>query len=276
MEPCAASPLVRLPMSSVTAASTWVLGSRPNPRSLLRLLCFPYAGGAAAAFRLWVGALAPEVEVCPVQLPGRGSRFREVPFRNVKELVSAAADGLRPMMDVPFALYGHSMGAVVAFELARELRRRSWPAPVLLAVSGRQAPPRPSPLPPFGHLPDPEFLREVCGRYDNIPEEVLAEPELLQLVLPALRADILLLETYPYTRELPLDCPISCFGGEEDRHVSRADLDAWAEHTRGGCKVRTFPGGHFFIDSAREAVWRALREDLRPWTTAATVATATQ
>lgn len=262
-------------MPLVTAASPWVLGSRSNQRSLLRLFCFPYAGGAASAYRLWAGALAPEVDVCPVQLPGRGSRFREAPFRQATDLVSAAADGLRPMMDVPFALFGHSMGAIVAFELARELRRRCWPAPVLLAVSGRQAPPRPSPEPPFGHLPDPEFLREVRGRYDNIPDEVLAEDELLQLVLPALRADILVLESYPYTRELPLDCPISCFGGEEDRHVSREDLDAWAEHTRGGCKVRTFPGRHFFIDSAREAVWPALREDLSPWTTVPTVATAT-
>ncbi len=261
-------------MPPVTSGSPWVLGSRTNLRSQLRLFCFPYAGGAASAYRLWSGAFSPEVEICPVQLPGRGGRFRETPFRRAPELVSAAADGLRPLMDRPFALFGHSMGAVVAFELARELRRRSWSAPVLLAVSGRQAPPRPSPLPPFGHLPDPEFLREVRGRYDGIPDEVLAEDELLQLVLPSLRADILVLETYPYTLEPPLDCPISCFGGQEDRHVSRDDLDAWAQHTRGGCTVRTFPGRHFFIDSAREAVWRSLREDLTPWTTASTGATA--
>ena len=259
----------------MTVPSPWFLGSRPSQGRRLRLFCFPYAGGAASAYRLWGPALAPAVEVCPVQLPGRGSRFREAPFRNAMDLVSAAADALHSMMDVPFALFGHSMGAVVAFELARELRRRSWPAPVLLVVSGRQAPPRPSPEPPFGHLPDPEFLREVRGRYDGIPAEVLAEEELLQLVLPALRADILVLETYPYTQELPLDCPISCFGGGEDRHVSRDGLEAWAGHTRGGFKVRTFPGPHFFIDSAREAVWRALREDLSPWTTPPALAGAT-
>jgi surfactin synthase thioesterase subunit len=180
------------------------------------------------------------------------------------------------MMDVPFALFGHSMGAVIAFELARELRRRSWPRPVLLIVSGRQAPPRPSPLPPFGHLPEADFIREVCGRYDNIPDEVLAEKELLQLVLPALRADILVLETHTCQPEPPLDCPISCFGGEEDRHVSREDLEAWAAHTRAGSTVRVFPGRHFFIDSAREAVWRAVREDLRPWTAAPSAASASR
>ena len=257
------------------ANSPWVLASRPDPRRVLRLFCFPYAGGAASAYRLWSGALAPEVEVCPVQLPGRGSRFRETAYRQSKELVAAAADGLRPMMDVPFAFFGHSMGAVVAFEMARELRRRSWPAPVLLAVSGRQAPPRPSPMPPFGHLPDPDFLREVCGRYDNIPAEVLAEKELLALVLPSLRADILVLETHLHAPEPPLECPISCFGGEEDPHVSREDLEAWSEHTRAGARTRIFPGGHFFIDSAREAVWQALREDLRPWTRTPAAAPAT-
>jgi medium-chain acyl-[acyl-carrier-protein] hydrolase len=262
--------------SPLSAPSPWVQVSRPDPRRRLRLFCLPYAGGAASAYRLWGGALAPEVEVCAVQLPGRGSRFRETPFRSATALVAAVADGLGPMMDVPFALFGHSMGAVVAFELARELRRRSRPGPALLIVSGRQAPPRPSPLPPFGHLPEAEFLREVCGRYDNIPDEVLAEKELLQLVLPALRADILVLETHTSQPEPPLDCPISCFGGEEDPHVSREDLEAWAAHTRAGSTMRIFPGRHFFIDTAREAVWRALREDLRPWTAAAGAASATR
>jgi len=214
------------------------------------------------------------VEVCAVQLPGRGPRFREAPLRDAALLVRAAADGLRPMMDVPFAFFGHSMGAVVSFEMAREVRRRGWPSPVLLAVSGRQAPPRPSPDPPCGHLAEPDFIREVRARYDAIPDEVLAEPELLQLVLPALRADILMLDNYSYAPEPPLECPISCFGGEEDRHVSREDLEAWAAHTRGRFKVRTLPGRHFFIDSARDAVLSALRDDLGPWTAAPAEASA--
>lgn len=261
-------------MPPVTSNSPWVLASRSDARSRLRLLCFPYAGGAASAYRLWSAAFPPEVEVCPIQLPGRGSRFRETPYRRAMDLVPAAADGLRPLMDRPFALFGHSMGALVAFEFARELRRRSWPAPVLLAVSGRQAPPRPAPDPPFGHLPDAEFIQEVRGRYDGIPAEVLAEEELLQLVLPSLRADILVLETYSHVPEAPLDCPISCFGGEEDRHVTREGLEGWSEHTRAGCTVRIFPGRHFFIDSAREAVLRSLREDLAPWIAASAGATA--
>jgi len=246
--------------------SAWIVRPRPRRGCRLRLFCFPYAGGAAAVYRPWIDAFSAEVDVCPIQLPGRGSRFREAPFRRAADLVPAAAEALRAYLDLPFAFFGHSMGAVVAFELTRELRRRGWPGPVLLAVSGRQAPPRPDPDPPFGHLPDQEFLREVRERYDGIPDEVLAEEELLQLVLPALRADILVLETHKYVPGPPLDCPLSCLGGDEDRHVSREDLEAWRDETRGPCTVRTFPGRHFFIDSAREAVLDALRQDLLPWT----------
>jgi medium-chain acyl-[acyl-carrier-protein] hydrolase len=180
------------------------------------------------------------------------------------DLVPALADGLSPLLDAPFALFGHSMGALVAFELVRELRRRDGPAPVLLAVSGHQAPLRPDVEGPFSHLPDAAFLDEVRRRYDGIPAEVLEEEELLQLLLPVLRADIQALETYVYDGEPPLDCPISCFGGEDDPHVALADLEAWSDETSGRLRVRTFPGGHFFVESARREVLRALGEDLAP------------
>jgi medium-chain acyl-[acyl-carrier-protein] hydrolase len=186
----------------------------------------------------------------------------------VEDLVPALAEGLSPLLDVPFALFGHSMGAVVAFEVARELRRRQAPAPVLLAVSGHQAPRRPEVEPPFSHLSDAAFLEELRRRYDGIPPEVLAEEELLQLLLPVLRADIQVLETYAYTGEPPLECPLSCFGGEDDPHVSLVDLEAWSDETSGRLRVRTFPGGHFFVESARSEVLRALGDDLAPWTAA--------
>jgi medium-chain acyl-[acyl-carrier-protein] hydrolase len=251
------------------AASAWILRPRPRAGARLRLFCFPFAGGTAAAYRSWTEALPSQVDVCPIQLPGRGSRFREAPFRRASDLVGAAADALRPHLDLPFAFFGHSMGALVAFELAREFRRRSWPGPVLLAVSGHHAPQRPDPDPPFGHLPDAEFLEEIRVRYDGIPAEVLAEEELLKLVLPVMRADVLVLESHPYAEEPPLDCALSCFGGEQDRHTRRDDLEAWREQTRGPFTLRTFPGGHFFIESAREAVLRALSEDLVPGNAAA-------
>jgi medium-chain acyl-[acyl-carrier-protein] hydrolase len=244
--------------------SAWILATQPRPHARRRLFCIPYAGGAASAYRSWAGLLPADVEVCPVQLPGRGSRFREAPFRKAADLVPALAEGILPFLDLPFAVFGHSMGALVAFELTRELRRRGERAPLLLALSGHQAPLRPDPEPPFSHLPDAEFLQEVQRRYDGIPPEVLAEEELLQLLLPVLRADIQVLETYAYRKEAPLDCPISCFGGEDDRHVSLADLEAWSDETRGLVHVRTFPGGHFFVDTARDEVLRALSRDLAP------------
>ena len=251
--------------ASVIGPNAWVLRTRARAPGRLRLFCIPYAGGAASAFRAWADGLPSAVEVCPVQLPGRGSRFREEPFRRVADLVPALADGLLPLLDRPFALFGHSMGAVVAFELTRELRRRGARAPVLLALSGHQAPQRPDAEPPFSHLPDAEFLAEVRRRYDAIPKEVLAEEELLQLLLPVLRADIQTLETYVCRMEAPLDCPISCLGGEDDPHVSLADLEAWREETCGPLRVRTFPGGHFFVESARAQVLQALSLDLAPW-----------
>ena len=254
----------------VVRSNAWILGVRPRPAARRRLFCLPYAGGAASVFRSWAEMLPADVEVCPVQLPGRGSRFREAPFRKVADLVPALAEGLLPLLDLPFALFGHSMGAVVAFELARELRRRGEVAPVLLALSGHQAPLRPDAEPPFSHLPDAEFLEEVRRRYDGIPPEVLAEEELLQLLLPVLRADIQVLETYAYVKEPPLDCPISCFGGEDDPHVSLADLEAWRDETCGPLQVRTFPGGHFFVESARAAVLHALSRDLAPLSSSGT------
>jgi len=252
-----------------TLTPRWVLRSpRPSP-GRLRLFCLPYAGGGAAAYRAWADGLPPEIEVCRIELPGRGSRFAEPRFKSAAELVRAAADGLRPHLDPPFALFGHSMGALLAFELARELRRRGRPLPALLLVAGHEAPQCPDPDPPLSHLPDSEFVEEIRRRYDGIPAEVLAEPELLDLLLPVLRDDVALLERYRYSEEPPLDCPISCLGGEEDRRVSRESLEAWRDQTVRSFALRLIPGGHFFIESARAAVLRAVGEDLEPWTSAA-------
>src|SRR5438477_7054516 len=177
----------------MSASTSWILKPRPRPTARVKLLCFPYAGGPASAFRSWADVLPPDVDVWPVQLPGRGSRFREPLLREPDLLVTAIADGLRPHLDQPFALFGHSMGGLIAFELSRELRRRGWPGPRLLAVSGHEAPQRPDPDPPIAHLSDDLFLHEIRTRYDGIPDEVFAEKELLAVLLPVLRADVTLL-----------------------------------------------------------------------------------
>ncbi len=243
-------------------APSWVLAAKGRPGGRARLLCIPYAGGAASAFRGWSDGLPADVEVCAVQLPGRGGRFREAPASALVELASRMGEGLLPLLDRPFALVGHSMGATLAFELVRELRRRGARAPQLLVVSGSRPPRRPEQDPPFSHLADADFLAEIRRRYDGIPAEVLAEKELLDLLLPVLRADIRMLESYRYAPGPPLHCPIVCLGGAEDHRVSQADLEAWGEETCAPVKVRTFRGGHFFIDSARAEVLQVLGQEL--------------
>jgi surfactin synthase thioesterase subunit len=249
------------------AASSWLLRSRPKDGARLRLFCFPYAGGAAVAYRGWSDRLPGGVEVCPVQLPGRGNRFREPAFERIDALVRAAADGLAPHLDRPFAFFGHSMGALVAFELARELRRRGQALPFGLLVSAHEAPHRPAPLPPITHLGDAEFVDEVRRRYGGIPDEVLAEPELLEIMLPVLRSDITALEGHRHSPEPPLGCPLSCFAGVSDPHLGLEDLEGWREHTGAAFRLRRLPGGHFFLnpEESQEALLSALAEDLAAW-----------
>lgn len=238
----------------------WIGFRQPQPNARARLFCFPHAGGAAQLFRTWQDDLPEEVEVCAIQPPGRWTRLREPPIARVIDLVDAAAPALRPLMDMPFLLFGHSLGAVVAFELARRLPRE--PSLVGLLVSSRRAPQLPIPYRPIHHLPDTEFVREMCQQYGGIPEEVLETPELLELLLPALRADMEAFETYSYSPAPPLECPIRCYGGLDDRVVSANDLEQWAEQTVVSCSVRMFPGGHFFINTVKDRFLATLWQDL--------------
>jgi medium-chain acyl-[acyl-carrier-protein] hydrolase len=240
----------------------WVLKPRRVQGPSLRLFCFPYAGAGTSAFRQWSADLPIDIELCCVELPGRETRYREAPFTRVADLIEAASPFLRPHMSAPFALFGHSMGALLCFELARELRRLGGPAPLHLFVSGALAPHLPDPEPPLHDLPDREFLDEVGRRYDGIPPAVLEHPDLVQLLLPVLRADVTILETYVYRDEPPLDCPMTALGGLDDRHVKREDLAAWSEHTSGPFAMELFPGNHFFIQSAKKDVLRLLGNTL--------------
>ncbi len=243
------------------ATDGWIVRPRPNPGAALRLFCFPYAGAGAPIFRDWPAGLPETVEVCAVQLPGRGSRVRETPFTEVAPLLSALSDSLERDLEGPFALFGHSLGALLAFELARELRREFLPQPVRLFVSGCGAPQEPYLYPPIHTLPEAKFLAEL-QRWGGTPLEVLAHQELMQLLLPALRADFALRETYAYADEPPLDCPISAFGGLDDRWVSRESLDAWRAQTYAAFSLQLLPGDHFFLASSRPRLLAAIAETL--------------
>lgn len=231
-------------------AARWLAYVRPNPAARLRLFCFPYAGGRAGVYRNWAASLSPQVEVLPVQLPGRETRLRETAFSSVRPLVEALGPALLPLLDRPFAFFGHSMGALISFELARWLRRVGAAAPEQLFVSARIAPQLPDPDPPTYNLPEAEFIEEV-RRLNGTPEEVLRHEELLRLLLPLLRADFSICQTYRYEEEAPLNCPIKAYGGLNDLTVTRRLLEGWGEQTAGPFMLRMMPGDHFFLHTSQ-------------------------
>ena len=240
----------------------WLVRVQAADRPGMRLICVPYAGVGAAVYRPWRGAFSAEIEVLALQMPGRENRLGEAPFSRLEPLVATASAAIRPYLDVPFAVFGHSVGGLIAFELARHLRATEGLEPVHLFVSGRRAPhlaPRHSAI---AHLPDSEFVSEVNRRYGGIPLELLSEPELLALFLPGLKADVALFEGYRYESREPLTCPMSVFGGVQDAEATPADLAGWRQLTSGAFGVRMFPGGHFFLRSAHADVVRQVATDL--------------
>lgn len=241
----------------------WFGFPRLVPSPLLRLFCFPYAGGGASIFRNWPDLLPPSVEVCGIQLPGREGRFKEATYTRLPDLVRTLSEALVPYTDVPYVFFGHSMGALIAFSVARELRRNKQAEPSLLVVSGHRAPQRPRSRPPIHDLPDEEFLKEIRD-LDGTPEAVLEDEELLKLLMPVLRADFAVCETFEYATEPPLDCPIAAFGGIHDREISREDVAAWSRQTTSSHSVQMFPGGHFFLLEHRDRLLVELSRRLDP------------
>jgi len=238
----------------------WFVCYQPEPRADRRLFCFPYAGGDAAIYRAWPDGL-PGVEVVAVRPPGRGSRFREPSFTRIAPLVSALAGAVQPLLDRPFAFFGHSLGALIAFELTRELRRRNDQLPLQLIVSGSDAPQRRLTDKPVHALPDAEFI-ENLRQLDRTPSEVLANQELISLLLPMLRADFAVLETYDYVEEPPLGCPILVVGGQQDERVRPDSLQGWADQTSEGFSLEMLPGGHFFLNASQALLLQVISNKL--------------
>ncbi|MEE1940373.1 alpha/beta fold hydrolase [Streptomyces sp. TRM 70361] len=240
----------------------WVLRPAPRTAPLLRLVCVPYAGGGTAAFQGWSDLLPDTVEPWFLRLPGRESRFREEPRTDVPVLVKEAAAVLGPALDGPYALFGHSLGALIAFELARELRRSHRREPVHLAVSARSAPHLPLRHTVIHQLPDDLLLKALDQRFNAIPPAIRDDPQLRALYLPVLRADVTLLETYAHTTADPLSCPVTAYGGEDDPEFGPGELEGWHQHTAARFRLRTFPGGHFFLNHRRAELVADIVEDL--------------
>jgi len=220
-----------------------------NAQARLRLFCFPHAGSGASVYHGWTAALSDLVDVRAVHLPGRESRLREPAFTEAEESAATISKALEERLDLPFAFFGHSMGALLSFEVARALRRKGLPEPFYLFVSGHRAPQIPSPRPAVFHLPDDEFLEALRDLYDP-PEEAMKIPELRALLLPTLRADITLCESYDHSPEAPLGCPIFAFGGRDDQETPLEALESWGAQTDGRFEMMRFAGGHFYLDAA--------------------------
>jgi len=231
-------------------------------RASVRLLCLPHAGAGAASYHAWGAGLAPDIAACPVQLPGRESRVLEQPYRRMDDLLTELPGAIGHMLDAPYAVFGHSMGALVAFELVRRIRGSGWPPPLHLFVAGCHAPHLSCAGPTLHDLPACE-LAEALRALGGTPRQVLDDPALLQAIAPLLRADFSMHETYQYVAGPPLDVPITAFAATADWRASRDQLAAWSRHTSKGFQLYLLPGGHFAVLEHAPFVHARIVEALR-------------
>lgn len=233
-------------MTSKTTFNSWVTCPQPNPQAKIRLFCLPYAGGSAIIFRTWPNHLPPTIEVCPIEIPGRGRQIKLPPYRKIEPLVEEIGKNIIPFLDKPFAIFGHSMGGLVSFELIRFLRSNYNLSPLHLFISARNAPQVTPIKKPIYNLPDDEFWQEICD-FNGTPDEVIDNSDIIEFFLPILRADFTILDTYVYQEQPAFDFPISVFGGLQDKVYTDYELAAWQEQTTAAFSLHKLEGNHFFI-----------------------------
>lgn len=244
------------------ACAPWLVPLKPEDgQTRLHLIAIPYAGGSAAVFRKWSRWLPPSIALYGLELPGRGRRLKEPRLTSMPELVARAAAAIQPVLSDRFALFGHSLGATIAFELGYFLQEQGRSGLAHVVVSGQRALHCPSPLPPISHLPANEFISEIL-KFGGTPPALFDSRELRDLLVPMLRADFTLLETFRPGRHQVLNCPLTAYGGLHDDDVSLDDVRAWERYTRGAFQSRVFPGNHFFLQSHDELLVPSLAADL--------------
>lgn len=231
----------------------------------MRLICFPYAGGGTAEYRAWAASgKAPWLQVLPILLPGREARMSEPSYKSMDPLIDALLPVLAPYLDRPYAIFGHSMGSWVAQSLVWKLRARGRRMPEHLFVSGRRAPQMPERFHLLYNQPEQAFVSGLQQRYGAIPPQLLANRDLLALFLPALRADLQVLETFSCPDEPPVDVAMSAWAGSNDHTVRKEELEGWARHSTRPPQFRIWPGDHFYVRESKDQVFDAILETLGP------------
>lgn len=254
-------PQQRTGKAHLASLHEWMLCPRPHPDAGLRLVCLPYSGGRASNFNALAAELPGDIELCSIEFPGHGRRLRTPPLTRLRPLVEQVTDVIAERVRPPFVLLGYSIGALIGFEVTRELGRCGWPVPSALFVAASKAPNIRSSRPPLHQL-SREALIEGLHRLAGSRNPLLDNEELVDVMLPVLRADLAMDETYIYEPGDPLPIPITAFGGSEDWSVTRAGLEAWRQHTAGEFNIVILPGGHFFLDSARTRFAQALTAEI--------------
>jgi pyochelin biosynthetic protein PchC len=239
----------------------WIKTYHPATAGAVQLICFPHAGGSANYFYRLSELLAPNVAVSAVQYPGRQNRQNEPRIESIEEMAAAVAGALTGTLQQPYAFFGHSMGAVVAYETARLLHRDAVPGPAHLIASGRRAPSRLRPSENIHLRPDDGVINEI-RKLGGTPDVLLDDPDFRELVLGPTRSDYRAIETYVSEPGFQLDCPVTVLIGDRDSHTTSDEAEAWAEHSAAACDVHVFPGGHFFVNEQRAGVADVIRDTL--------------
>ena len=242
------------------SSNTWILCPHPNPRASLRLFCFPCAGGLPSRFNAWSKHLFPDIEICSLQLPGRGKRIQEPCIKEWTVLIDKITLALQDSLNRPFAFLGHSLGALISFEVTHRLRQNHDLLPQHLFICSCGGPSTPMTQPSISSLPTQLFVKELSERYQAIPSMIQEDAQLLKLFLPSLRADFNLFETYSYSSKTPLDCPITVFSGLQDLAVTKQSLLNWQQETSTDVNLSFLDGNHFFLHDQTKLISEKILE----------------
>lgn len=241
-----------------TSFNPWLVTYQDCPAAKLRLFCFPHAGGGAHIYHSWTDDLPSRIEVCGLQLPGRENRSHEPPFTDIFKLTREIAKAIKPLSDKSYAFYGHSMGALIAYEVTRILAREQDKLPAFLFIGARRAPHIPTRKQHQVHTLDDRSIIQVVRQLEGTSSKIISDERVIDYFLPVIRADFALFEKYCYIPEEPIACPIIAFGGTLDKECSKEDIALWRQHTKGYFDMHLLSGGHFFHQHQRQNLLRII------------------